>query len=101
MATEAQVRNLMDCFAKLVQALRSPHRAAEHLHTTGAQLFVLKVIGHSDVPLTIAGVAEQRATDQSTVSVVATSGTAPSHRTHAHGESAEQGTLHGRQPPSG
>jgi DNA-binding MarR family transcriptional regulator len=64
-------RQIMDQFRRIVQALRSSHRAAGHLKLTGAQLFVLKVIGDADRPLSIGEIAERTQTDQSTVSVVA------------------------------
>jgi len=72
MASQKVVRDLMDYFRQLVQALRTSHRAAEHLNLTGAQLFIINVIGESDKPLSIGEVAERTLTDQSTVSVVAT-----------------------------
>src|SRR5512142_3130895 len=72
MASQAVVRELMDYFRQLVQALRTSHRAAEHLNLTGAQLFIINVIGESDAPLSIGEVAERTLTDQSTVSVVVT-----------------------------
>ena len=70
MATERVVRELMDAFRKLVQALRTSHRAAGHLHITGAQLFVINVLGESERPLTVGEVADKTLTDQSTVSAV-------------------------------
>ncbi len=72
MASQTVVRELMDYFRQLVQALRTSHRAAEHLNLTGAQLFIVNVIGESDRPLGIGEVAERTLTDQSTVSVVVT-----------------------------
>lgn len=72
MATQEAVRELMDYFRQLVQALRTSHRAAEHLNLTGAQLFIINLIGESDRPLSIGEVAEKALTDQSTVSVVVT-----------------------------
>ncbi len=72
MATQEAVRELMDYFRQLVQALRTSHRAAEHLNLTGAQLFIINLIGESDQPLSIGEVAEKALTDQSTVSVVVT-----------------------------
>jgi DNA-binding MarR family transcriptional regulator len=70
MATERVVRDLMDSFRRLVQALRTSHRAAGHLHITGAQLFVINVLGESERPLSVGEVAERTLTDQSTVSAV-------------------------------
>ena len=64
-------RQIMDQFRRIVQALRSSHRAAGHLKLTGAQLFVLKVIADAGRPLSIGEIAERTQTDQSTVSVVA------------------------------
>ena len=61
----------MDQFRRIVHALRSSHRAAGNLELTGAQLFVLNVVGDADRPLSISEVAEKTETDQSTVSVVA------------------------------
>ena len=63
-------REIMDQFRRIVHALRSSHRAAGHLHLTGAQLFVLHVIAGAGRPLSIKEIAEQTQTDQSTVSVV-------------------------------
>ena len=70
MASQEVVRELMDYLRQLVQALRTSHRAAEHLNLTGAQLFIINVIGESEGPLSIGEVAERTLTDQSTVSVV-------------------------------
>ena len=61
----------MDDFRRLVQILRSSHRAAENLNVTGAQLFVLTILGQSATPMTIGAIAERTETDPSTVSVVA------------------------------
>ena len=63
-------RAIMDQFRRIVHALRSSHRAAGNLNLTGAQLFVLNVIGGAPRPLSVKAVAEQTRTDQSTVSVV-------------------------------
>lgn len=63
-------RQSMDHIRRIVQALRSSHRAAEHLNLTAAQLFVINVIGEARRPLSVNEVAEQTKTDQSTVSVV-------------------------------
>src|SRR6266542_3010794 len=60
----------MDSFRRIVQALRSSHRAAADLDLTGAQLFVLSTLGASDGPLGMSELAERTRTDQSTVSVV-------------------------------
>jgi DNA-binding MarR family transcriptional regulator len=66
----SQSRQIMDHFRRIVQALRSSHRAAGHLSLTGAQLFVLKVIADAGRALSVKEVAERTQTDQSTVSVV-------------------------------
>ena len=60
----------MNHFRRIVQALRSSHRAAGHLSLTGAQLFVINVIGEARGPLGVNEVAQRTGTDQSTVSVV-------------------------------
>jgi len=60
----------MDQFRRIVHALRSSHRAAGHLNLTGAQLFVLNVLGGAGRPLSVTDIAERTQTDQSTVSVV-------------------------------
>ena len=60
----------MDHFRRIVRALRSSHRAAGHLNLTGAQLFVINVIGEARGPLSVSEVAKRTETDQSTVSVV-------------------------------
>ena len=72
MASQQVVRELMDYLRQLVQALRTSHRAAEHLSLSGAQLFIINVIGENAAPLSIGEVAERTLTDQSTVSVVVT-----------------------------
>ncbi|HSP34373.1 MAG TPA: MarR family transcriptional regulator [Thermoanaerobaculia bacterium] len=63
-------KKLMDDFRRIVQALRSTHRAATKANLTGAQLFVLNTLGQSKEPMSITSVAEQTRTDPSTVSVV-------------------------------
>ena len=60
----------MDQFRRIVRALRSSHRAAGHFNLTGAQLFVINVIGEARGPLSVNDVARLTETDQSTVSVV-------------------------------
>ena len=70
MADDATVRRLMDDFRRIVQALRSSHRAAGNLELTGAQLFVLKVLGENGAPMSINELAEATETTQSTVSAV-------------------------------
>lgn len=60
----------MNHFRRIVRALRSSHRAAAHLNLTGAQLFVINVIGEAKRPLSVNEVAQRTETDQSTVSVV-------------------------------
>jgi len=62
----------MDQIRRIVHALRSSHRVAGHLNLTGAQLFVINVIGAADGPLSVNEVAARTKTDQSTVSVVTT-----------------------------
>jgi DNA-binding MarR family transcriptional regulator len=64
------VRSIMDDFRRIVQALRTSHRAAEHVHLTGAQLFVLSVLKEADGPVSIGDVAREAQTDPSTASVV-------------------------------
>ncbi|HEX9162405.1 MAG TPA: MarR family transcriptional regulator, partial [Thermoanaerobaculia bacterium] len=65
-----RTRRLMDDFRRIVQALRSSHRAATRAKITGAQLFVLNTLGTAKGPLSISEVAEKTRTDPSTVSVV-------------------------------
>jgi DNA-binding MarR family transcriptional regulator len=65
-------RLLMDQIRRIVHALRSSHRTAGNLSLTGAQLFVINVIGNADHPLSVNDVAQRTKTDQSTVSVVTT-----------------------------
>ena len=60
----------MDDLRRIVHALRSSHRAAAHLHLTGAQLFVLHVLAEADGPLSVSDIARETHTDQSTASVV-------------------------------
>ena len=57
----------MDQFRRIVRALRSSHRAAAHLNLTGAQLYVINVIGEANRPLSVNEVAQRTETDQSTV----------------------------------
>jgi DNA-binding MarR family transcriptional regulator len=64
------VRNLMDDFRRIVQALRSSHRVAGRLEITGAQLFVIKVLGEAGRPMSINDLADATKTTQSTVSAV-------------------------------
>ena len=71
MARTTVVSDVMDEFRKLVQILRSSHRAAENINITGAQLFVLSILAESPGPMTIGAIAERTQTDSSTVSVVA------------------------------
>ena len=71
MARSPVVREVMDEFRKLVQILRSSHRAAENINITGAQLFVLSILAESPAPMSIGAIAERTQTDSSTVSVVA------------------------------
>lgn len=72
MAVETQdaTRRAFDHFRRIVRALRSSHRAAAHFNLTGAQLFVINVIGEAGGPLSVNEVAQRTETDQSTVSVV-------------------------------
>jgi DNA-binding MarR family transcriptional regulator len=64
-ATEA-----MDSFRRIVQALRSSHRAAADVDLTGAQLFILTTLGASTRSLSVGELAERTRTDPSTASVV-------------------------------
>lgn len=70
MERDDATRHIMDQFRRIVRALRSSHRAAGHLNLTGAQLFVVNVIGEAHGPLGVNDVARLTETDQSTVSVV-------------------------------
>lgn len=70
MKREIVVRQLMDDFRRIVQALRSSHRAAGRLKLTGAQLFVLKVLGENGEPMSINELGDATETTQSTVSAV-------------------------------
>jgi len=63
-------RQIMDNFRRIVQALRTSNRVAEHFDLTGAQLFVLSVLHETDQPMSIVGIARETQTDPSTVSVV-------------------------------
>lgn len=60
----------MDSFRRIVQALRSSHRAASDVDLTGAQLFVLATLARAGRPMGVSELAEETRTDQSTVSVV-------------------------------
>lgn len=64
------VTDIMDSIRRIVQALRTSHRAAGDLELTGAQLFVLATLGPAEEPMGVKELAEQTRTDQSTVSVV-------------------------------
>lgn len=68
--SEAVIRDLMDNFRRIVRALRSSQRAADHLDLTGAQLFILKVLGEAGRPISINELANATETSQSTASVV-------------------------------
>ncbi|HEX3580314.1 MAG TPA: MarR family transcriptional regulator [Thermoanaerobaculia bacterium] len=70
MNSEIVVRQLMDDFRRIVQALRSSHRAAGRLELTGAQLFVLKVLAENGEPMSVNELAGATETTQSTVSAV-------------------------------
>lgn len=67
---DAASREIMNHFRRIVRALRSSHRAAGSLNLTGAQLFVINVIGEAGRPLGVNEVAQLTETDPSTVSVV-------------------------------
>lgn len=60
----------MDSFRRIVQSLRSSHRSAGSLNLTGAQLFVIKVLGEQGRPMSVNELAEATQTTQSTVSAV-------------------------------
>ncbi|HSP17407.1 MAG TPA: MarR family transcriptional regulator [Thermoanaerobaculia bacterium] len=60
----------MDSFRRIVQSLRSSHRAAGHLNLTGAQLFVIHALHDAGRPLSVSELAARTRTDPSTVSVV-------------------------------
>ena len=70
MNDSVQIKELMDCFRRIVHSLRSSHRAAADIDLTGAQLFVLTTLGAAAAPLGVKELAEATGTDQSTVSVV-------------------------------
>lgn len=70
MERDAAVRKLMDSFRRIVQSLRSSHRTAGSLNLTGAQLFVIKVLGEQGRPMSVNELAEATQTTQSTVSAV-------------------------------
>lgn len=61
----------MDSFRRIVQSLRSSHRAARYLNLTGAQLFVIHALHAAGRPLSVGELAAHTGTDPSTVSVVA------------------------------
>ncbi len=70
MAKETAVKDIMDSIRRIVQALRSSHRAAGAMQLTGAQLFVIASLGEAGGPLSVSDLARRTRTDQSTVSVV-------------------------------
>jgi DNA-binding MarR family transcriptional regulator len=70
-AKKSDANESMDAFRRIVQALRSSHRAASDVELTGAQLFVLATLARAGRPMGVSEVAEETRTDQSTVSVVA------------------------------
>ena len=72
MRRELLVRHLMDDLRRIVRALRSSHRAAGYLTLTGAQLFVIKVLGEAGRPLSVNELAEATETTQSLFLVRAT-----------------------------
>jgi DNA-binding MarR family transcriptional regulator len=69
-ANEEAVKDIMDSVRRIVQALRSSHRAAGTTKLTAAQLFVIASLGEADGPLGVGELARRTRTDQSTVSVV-------------------------------
>jgi DNA-binding MarR family transcriptional regulator len=69
-ASENPVKEIMDSVRRIVQALRSSHRAAGGMKLTGAQLFVIATLGDANGPLSVGELARRTRTDQSTVSVV-------------------------------
>jgi DNA-binding MarR family transcriptional regulator len=71
-AKDVRVAELMDSFRRIVQALRSSHRAAAYLNLTGAQLFVINALHEARAPMSVRELAERTRTDPSTVSVVVT-----------------------------
>ncbi len=70
MANEKLVKEIMDSVRRIVQALRTSHRAAGAMKLTGAQLFVIASLGEAEGPLSVGELARRTRTDQSTVSVV-------------------------------
>ncbi len=70
MASEKAVKDIMDSVRRIVQALRSSHRAAGTMKLTGAQLYVIASLADADGPLSVGDLARRTRTDQSTVSVV-------------------------------
>jgi DNA-binding MarR family transcriptional regulator len=91
--SEAVVRDLMDHFRRIVRALRSSQRAADHLDLTGAQLFIIKVLGEAARPMSISELADATETSQSTASVVSgrlvERGLVSSHRSTVDARRAE------------
>ena len=71
MASGKITREIMDDFRRLVNVLRSSHRAAGNVNLTGAQLFVVSILAESEAPMSVRQLAERTQTDPSTVSVVA------------------------------
>lgn len=72
MPEDGRVSDLMDSFRRIVQALRSSHRAAAYFNLTGAQLFVINALHNARHPLSVTELAARTLTDPSTVSVVVT-----------------------------
>ncbi len=72
MPEDGRVSDLMDSFRRIVQALRSSHRAAAYFNLTGAQLFVINALHEAKRPLSVTELAARTLTDPSTVSVVVT-----------------------------
>jgi|SRR5581483_605403 len=72
MTSDGRVDALMDAIRRIVQALRSSHRAAAYFNLTGAQLFVINALHDARRPLSVRELAARTRTDPSTVSVVVT-----------------------------
>lgn len=91
--SDAVIRDLMDNFRRIVRALRSSQRAADHLDLTGAQLFIIKVLGEAGRPVSINELANATETSQSTASVVSgrlvERGLVTSHRSNDDARRAE------------
>ena len=69
-APGGEVRDILDSIRRLVRTLRLSARTAEQeVGLSGAQLFVLQVIGKSD-GLTLGALADRTSTDPSSASVV-------------------------------